>query len=120
MVAPALAGQPQEPPLQLDFFTASNRRGVRFHNVVGSLGPVILLGVNDQGWPGKEPKMSIIGCDLHSRYQVIAMLDTETGEASLGRHELKESSKDEALEKAPVLRPGSSVGRAGSGVKGRR
>lgn len=24
--------------------------------------------------------MSIIGCDLHSRYQVIAMLDTETGE----------------------------------------
>src|SRR6516225_6485781 len=24
--------------------------------------------------------MSIIGCDLHSRYQVIARLDTETGE----------------------------------------
>src|SRR5207249_11820762 len=24
--------------------------------------------------------MLIIGCDLHSRYQVIAMLDTETGE----------------------------------------
>jgi hypothetical protein len=24
----------------------------------------------------------IIGCDLHTRYQVIAMLDTETGEVS--------------------------------------
>ena len=24
--------------------------------------------------------MSIIGCDLHTRYQVIAMLDTEGGE----------------------------------------
>jgi transposase len=24
--------------------------------------------------------MSIIGCDLHSRYQVVAMLETETGE----------------------------------------
>ena len=24
--------------------------------------------------------MSIIGCDVHSRYQVIAMLEVETGE----------------------------------------
>ena len=24
--------------------------------------------------------MSIIGCDLHSRYQVIAVVDTDTGE----------------------------------------
>ncbi len=29
--------------------------------------------------------MSIIGCDLHSRYQVIAMLDAETGEVSTRR-----------------------------------
>ena len=31
--------------------------------------------------------MSIIGCDLHSRYQVIAMLETETGEVSTRRLE---------------------------------
>ena len=31
--------------------------------------------------------MSIIGCDLHSRYQVIAMLDTETGEITTRRLE---------------------------------
>ena len=35
-------------------------------------------------------------------------------EASLGRHELKESAKDEALEKAPVLRPVSIVGVRGA------
>ena len=34
-------------------------------------------------------------------------------EASLGRQEPKESSKDEAREKAPVLRPVSSVGELG-------
>ena len=31
--------------------------------------------------------MSIIGCDLHSRYQVIAMLETETGEITTRRLE---------------------------------
>jgi hypothetical protein len=31
--------------------------------------------------------MSIIGCDLHTRYQVIAMLDTETGEIVMSRLE---------------------------------
>ena len=31
--------------------------------------------------------MSIIGCDLHTRYQVIAMLDTETGEVTTRRLE---------------------------------
>ncbi len=31
--------------------------------------------------------MSIIGCDLHSRYQVIAMLETETGEVITRRLE---------------------------------
>jgi transposase len=31
--------------------------------------------------------MSIIGCDLHSRYQVIAMLETKTGEISTRRLE---------------------------------
>ncbi|MGH9403078.1 MAG: IS110 family transposase [Terriglobia bacterium] len=31
--------------------------------------------------------MSIIGCDLHSRYQVIAMLDTEAGEIAVRRLE---------------------------------
>jgi hypothetical protein len=31
--------------------------------------------------------MLIIGCDLHSRYQVVAMLDTETGEVSTRRLE---------------------------------
>jgi len=31
--------------------------------------------------------MSIIGCDLHTRYQVIAMLDTETGEVATRRLE---------------------------------
>jgi hypothetical protein len=29
--------------------------------------------------------MLIIGCDLHSRYQVIVMVDTETGEAGVAR-----------------------------------
>jgi transposase len=29
----------------------------------------------------KEAEMRIIGCDLHARQQVVAMLDTETGEA---------------------------------------
>jgi hypothetical protein len=28
----------------------------------------------------KEPNMLIIGCDLHTRYQNVAMADTETGE----------------------------------------
>jgi hypothetical protein len=28
----------------------------------------------------KEAEMRIIGCDLHARQQVVAMLDTETGE----------------------------------------
>ena len=31
--------------------------------------------------------MSIIGCDLHTRYQVISMLDTETGEVTTRRLE---------------------------------
>jgi hypothetical protein len=31
--------------------------------------------------------MVIIGCDLHSRYQVIAMLETETGEITTRRLE---------------------------------
>jgi hypothetical protein len=38
-------------------------------------------------------------------------------EASLGRVELKESSKDEALEKAPVLRPISIVDVLGAGSR---
>ena len=29
--------------------------------------------------------MSIIGCDLHSRYQVIAMVETDTGEVTTRR-----------------------------------
>jgi transposase len=29
----------------------------------------------------KEAEMRIIGCDLHARQQVVAMLDTTTGEA---------------------------------------
>src|SRR5207245_10564492 len=29
---------------------------------------------------GKEPNMMIIGCDFHSRYENVAMVDTETGE----------------------------------------
>ena len=41
-------------------------------------------------------------------------------EASLGRDEPKESPKDEALEKAPRLRPGVKYERAGYGVKGLR
>jgi hypothetical protein len=28
----------------------------------------------------KEAEMRIIGCDLHTRQQTLAMLDTETGE----------------------------------------
>jgi hypothetical protein len=28
----------------------------------------------------KEAEMQIIGCDLHTRQQALAMLDTETGE----------------------------------------
>jgi transposase len=35
--------------------------------------------------PGKEPNMSIIGCDLHSRYQVIAMVETDRGEMTSRR-----------------------------------
>ena len=31
--------------------------------------------------------MSIIGCDLHSRYQVIALVETETGEVVTRRLE---------------------------------
>ena len=31
--------------------------------------------------------MQIVGCDLHTRYQQIAMLDTETGELSERRLE---------------------------------
>jgi hypothetical protein len=31
--------------------------------------------------------MKIVGCDLHTRYQQIAMLDTETGELSERRLE---------------------------------
>lgn len=33
--------------------------------------------------------MKIIGCDLHTRYQQIAMLDTETGEVTERRLEHK-------------------------------
>jgi hypothetical protein len=31
--------------------------------------------------------MMIIGCDLHTRYQQVAMVDTETGESG-GGHQL--------------------------------
>jgi hypothetical protein len=39
--------------------------------------------------------MVIIGCDLHSRHQVIAMLDTETGEVITRQleHESGEAKK---------------------------
>src|SRR5882757_10965750 len=35
---------------------------------------------NDQGSEERSRAMIIIGCDFHTRYQQIAMLDTETGE----------------------------------------
>jgi hypothetical protein len=41
---------------------------------------VNLAVLTDQDSEGKEPSMLIIGCDFHSRFQQIAMLDTETGE----------------------------------------
>ena len=50
--------------------------------------------------------MLIIGCDLHSRYQVIAMLDTETGEVITRRleHEGGEAKAFYAgLEKAALI-----------------
>src|ERR1039458_2861737 len=49
----------------------------------------------DQGMPGKEPTMLIIGCDYHPRFQKIAMLDTATGEIKVNRleHENGESKK---------------------------
>jgi hypothetical protein len=49
--------------------------------------------------------MLIIGCDLHSRYQVIARLDTETGEISTRRleHENGEARAFYAGLPKPVL-----------------
>lgn len=49
--------------------------------------------------------MLIIGCDLHSRYQVIAMLDTETGEVVTRRleHENGEAQRFYAPLPKPVL-----------------
>src|ERR1039458_350990 len=49
----------------------------------------------DQGMPGKEPTMLIIGCDYHPRFQKIAMLDTATGEIKVNRleHENGEAKK---------------------------
>ena len=43
-------------------------------------GRVDLGALNDQGSEERSRAMMIIGCDLHTRYQQIAMLDTETGE----------------------------------------
>ena len=49
--------------------------------------------------------MLIIGCDLHSRYQVVAVLDTETGEISTRRleHEKEEARAFYAGLAKPVL-----------------
>ena len=49
--------------------------------------------------------MSIIGCDLHSRYQVIAMLETKTGEISTHRleHEGGEAKRFYAGLEKPAL-----------------
>src|SRR6202161_3967636 len=43
-------------------------------------GPSRLFGVHPTELGPKEAEMRIIGCDLHSRQQTLAMLDTATGE----------------------------------------
>ena len=40
--------------------------------------------------------MKIVGCDLHTRYQQIAMLDTETGEL-IERRPMAQSSVRQTL-----------------------
>lgn len=57
--------------------------------------------------PGKEPKVNIIGCDLHSRYQQVAKLDPETGEIEMRR---LEHASGEAREFYAQLPRGSLIG----------
>jgi len=38
--------------------------------------------------------MMIIGCDLHTRYQQIAMLDSETGELTERRLDMKTGKRE--------------------------
>ena len=49
-------------------------------DVVGFFDRVDLVAVNDQGSEGRSRAMMIIGCDFHTRYQQIAMLDDANGE----------------------------------------
>ena len=51
--------------------------------------------------------MSIIGCDLHSRYQVVAMVDTDDGEVATRR---LEHENGEARTFYAGLAKGSRVG----------
>jgi len=46
---------------------------------------------------GKERAMMIIGCDLPTRYQQVAMLDTETGEEVERRLEPEMGEAGQAL-----------------------
>ena len=59
----------------------------------------------DQDSEGKEPSMLIIGCDFHSRFQQIAMVDTESGELVERRldHREGEAQKFYAGLAKPVL-----------------
>jgi transposase len=62
-----------------------------------------LAALTDQGSEEKEPNMLIIGCDFHSRFQQIAMVDTETGE--LVKRRLAHSNGDAQKFYAGLQRP---------------
>ena len=49
------------------------------YNDVGSRSPVNLVCSRPR-FAGKGADMNIIGCDLHTRYQMVAWIDRETGE----------------------------------------
>src|SRR6202451_3031009 len=67
-------------------------------------GRVDLVAVDDQGSEERSRAMMIIGCDLHTRYQQIAGVDTETGEMVERRleHENGEARAFYAALAAPV------------------
>jgi hypothetical protein len=50
--------------------------------------------------------MNIIGCDLHTRYQVIANLDTETGEMVSRRFGTREWRSKDVLQEPGAWRAG--------------
>lgn len=50
------------------------------NNVGSSPTPSRLGHATDQDSEGKKPSMLIIGCDFHSRFQQVAMVDIENGE----------------------------------------